>query len=90
MAARDEEDSQSQRPDGDQEKYLKVKQVAEELGVSEMTVYRLAWRGRLRYSRFGERIIRIPLSALEAYKIAANRGSVNATEREDAEQCHKG
>lgn len=53
-------------PDGAQ--YLKVREVAADLRVALMTVYRMIERGELIALRLGDRVYRIPLDEYQAYK----------------------
>ncbi|MDI3317833.1 MAG: helix-turn-helix domain-containing protein [Bacillota bacterium] len=54
-------------PGGGGERYLRVRDVARMLDLSEMTVYRLVWSGRLAAVRVpGMRALRIPASAVLA------------------------
>lgn len=47
-------------------KLMKVKEVAEQLGVVEKTVYRLIWNGKLKAKKVG-RAMRISTESLEEY-----------------------
>lgn len=47
---------------------LTVRQVMAELGVGKTTAWNLLQRGDLAYHRFGDKVIRVPRTELEAYK----------------------
>lgn len=47
-------------------KLMKVKEVAEQLGVVEKTVYRLVWDGKLKAKKVG-RAMRVSAEAMEEY-----------------------
>lgn len=49
------------------ERFLTIREVAEELRVSRMTIYRLVHEGELESQRISKRTIRISKSALERY-----------------------
>ena len=72
-------------------KWLTVRQVAEQLQVWEITVYRAIYAGRLRAARMG-RCVRVPWESLQEYlfrprvaarqtKLRANRASRRAFPR---------
>lgn len=54
--------------DGAQARFLTVRQVADELGLSVSAVYGLIYRGALRAMRLGTRGWRVSVEDLQAYR----------------------
>lgn len=52
---------------GDEEQYVTVREMAQRMGVSRMTVYRLIHGGTLPAARFGQRLIRVRETDFRAY-----------------------
>lgn len=66
--------------------YLKVSEVAARLSLEESTVYKMVRQKRLPSIRIGEKAVRIPAGALEAYlRRAENEGRPNPVVLRDGE-----